>query len=153
MKAILLSTDSHSDARQCSHAYFWYFCVIGVRAYILFVVLLLHLTLVCVSLYILTLHVFLLVMATKWSPAVISDHWLNFSFNTGHLGCFQSFPVRNIFTKNIVHRLFSHRLMHLLEWLSLPKPWKWYQLIILRVLRSGCHLILRLMLIHWLADR
>lgn len=57
---MLLSPDSHSDARQCPHAYF---CVIGVRAYILFVALLLHLTLVRVPLYILTLPVFLLVMA------------------------------------------------------------------------------------------
>lgn len=47
IKAMLLSPDSHSDARQCPQAYF---CVVGVRAYLLFVALLLHLTLVRVPL-------------------------------------------------------------------------------------------------------
>lgn len=42
-----MSPDSHSDARQFPHAYF---CVVGAIAYILFVGLLLHLTLVRVDL-------------------------------------------------------------------------------------------------------
>lgn len=147
MKAVLLSPDWHSHARQFPHAYF---CIVGVSMYILFLGLLSHLILVHVA-CILAFRIFLLVMAIKWSPPQISSCWFNFSFNAWNLGCFQSFTVRNIFAINIVFRLLSQQLlMCLLEWDSLPKSWKWYQLIKLRVLRTGVQSFLRQHLILWL---
>lgn len=58
--------------------------------------------------------------------------------------------MRNIFAINIVYRLLSQRrTMHLLEWRSLPKSWKCYQLITLRVLETGIQSFLRQHPILW----
>lgn len=66
------------------------------------------------------------------------------------MSCFHCFTVRNILAINIVYKLLSQQFVHHLEWHSLPKSWTCYQLIKLRVLRTGIQGFLRQHLILWL---